>query len=149
MNASTLVFIVFVFMVLYTVIFRLIKKTHYYKNLLALYEQARKVPQRVSTKGDYRRLKKYRPYLREFRRRMLKLTLVNIAVFMAIYTLMVITELIIISHHGLYLVETPILIPFFTYEESGKFYTPSTIIILLALALTIYPVTRELKLEKQ
>jgi len=42
----------------------------------------------------------------------LKLTLVNIAVFMAIYTLMVITELIIISHHGLYLVETPILIPF-------------------------------------
>jgi len=31
MNASTLVFIVFVFMVLYTVIFRLIKKTHYYK----------------------------------------------------------------------------------------------------------------------
>jgi len=50
MNASTLVFIVFVFMVLYTVIFRLIKKTHYYKNLLALYEQARKVPQRVSTR---------------------------------------------------------------------------------------------------
>jgi membrane protease YdiL (CAAX protease family) len=147
MRVFALIFTVLVFIAVYISIIRLIKKTSYYKRILALYQQAKKVPSSVSTKGDYRRLRKYRPYLKEFRRRMLTLMLINIGVFVAIYTALFIVTYYLMQYFVGWSVEVPVLIPFFTVVADGKMYTHPFVIILLVLALLIYPASRELKLE--
>jgi hypothetical protein len=136
-------------MVIYLYVFKLVKKTSYYRRVKALYEQAKKVPTRVSSKGDYRRLRKYTPYLKEYRRRMLKLSLINIGVFMAVYAAMLFTSYLLMVYQQIYVVETPITIPFFTYvDESGSLYIHSTMVVIISLAATHYPILRELRIEK-
>jgi hypothetical protein len=137
-------------MFVYLYVFKLVKKTSYYKRVKALYEQAKKVPMRVSSKGDYRRLRKYAPYLKEYRRRILKLSLINIGVFMAVYTAMLFTSYLLMVYQEIYVVETPITIPFFTYidEKSGRLYIHSTMVVIISLAATHYPILRELRMEK-
>jgi hypothetical protein len=149
MKSTLLFLVVSLFMVVYLYVFKLVKKTSYYRRVKALYEQAKKVPMRVSSKGDYRRLRKYAPYLKEYRRRMLKLSLINIGVFMAVYTAMLFTSYLLMVYQEIYVVETPITIPFFTYiDESGRLYIHSTMVVIISLAATHYPILRELRMEK-
>ncbi len=149
MKSTLLFLVVSLFMVIYLYVFKLVKKTSYYRRVKALYEQAKKVPTRVSSKGDYRRLRKYTPYLKEYRRRMLKLSLINIGVFMAVYAAMLFTSYLLMVYQQIYVVETPITIPFFTYvDESGSLYIHSTMVVIISLAATHYPILRELRIEK-
>ncbi|MEM1638623.1 MAG: hypothetical protein QXJ69_00900 [Desulfurococcaceae archaeon] len=138
------------FMLIYVLSFRLIKKTNFYRKLEEIYEQASRVPSRVSTKGDVRRLKKYRPYLRALRRKMTVLMLINIVVFLAVYTSMLLSTIAIVNKYTVLVVESPVAIPFFSYYsvENGKVYVYVYTIMLLAFAVTLYPVTKELRIKK-
>jgi hypothetical protein len=78
---------------------------------------------------------------------MLTLTLINIGVFVAIYTALFIVTYYLMQYFVGWSIETPVLIPFFTVVADGKMYTHPFVIILLVLALLIYPASRELKLE--
>ncbi|MGB9817021.1 MAG: hypothetical protein ACPLQS_05445 [Desulfurococcaceae archaeon] len=138
------------FMLLYVLLFRLIKRTRYYRKLEEIYEQASKVPGKVSTKGDVRRLKKYKPYVKALKRKMSTLIFLNIAIFLAVYASMLFSTILIVNKYSVLLVESPVAIPFFSYYslEDRKMYIYVYTIVLLAFAMTTYPVTREMRIKK-
>ncbi|MEM4717879.1 MAG: hypothetical protein QXE81_03855 [Desulfurococcaceae archaeon] len=139
------------FIFLYIIVFRYIKRTDYYGKLIEIYKQARKAPAKVTSKSDIRRLRKYRPYIRVFRRKMITLTLLNIGLFMAVYTATIFTTLYLISRYtDTYpLLESPVIIPFLSFidYETGRIYIYPHIVVLIAFITTLYPVTREMKIQ--
>jgi hypothetical protein len=138
------------FMLLYVLLFRLIKRARYYRKLEEIYEQASKVPSRVSTKGDVRRLKKYRPYVKALKRKISTLIFINMVIFLVVYASMLFSTIFIVDKYSVLLVESPVAIPFFSYYslEDGKMYVHVYVIMLLAFAMTTYPVMREMRIKK-
>jgi hypothetical protein len=78
---------------------------------------------------------------------MLALILINIGVFVAIYTALFIVVYYLMYYFVGWSIEIPVLIPFFTVVADGRMYTHPFVVILLVLALLIYPASKELKLE--
>ncbi|MEM0325677.1 MAG: hypothetical protein QW123_01130 [Desulfurococcaceae archaeon] len=132
---------------IYLIVYRYFKKTRFYKSLVKLHEQVKRAPQRVKTKSDLRKARKYRPYLKAFRRRLTRLLIFNTIFFILVYISIVTSTTYITIVYGSYLVETPVMIPLLTgISPDGKMYTHAFTIMLLALILTIYPITRETRI---
>ncbi|MEM0249580.1 MAG: hypothetical protein QXG15_02180 [Desulfurococcaceae archaeon] len=142
--------IVVAFAFLYIATFRLIKRTRFYRDIEVLHEQALKVPSKVKTKGDVRRLKKYQPHLRMFKRRMFSLMLLNMAIFMATYACMLVVVIAIINSLSTYSIDSPVSIPLFSAydKEQGKVQVYVHALLLLALALVSYPISKEMKVGR-
>jgi hypothetical protein len=144
--ASLIILIVVGHVYLYLLLYSFIKKSKFYASLLKLHEQARKIPSKVKTKGDLRRARKYMPYARAFRGKLTKLMLLNLALFTVVYISMLSSTMYVSRILGLEFVETPIIIPFFTkITPEGKLYVHFLVIVLLALLLSVYPISRGTK----
>lgn len=139
------------FMFLYVLVFRTIKKTSYYRNLRELYIQARRAPARITSKSDIRRLRKARPYVKVFRKKITSLMLLNVAIFMTIYTAMIFSTmyLVLVYFDGVQVIPSPIMIPFFTIVDlqSGRIYLNTYSVVFIAFITALYPVTREMRLQ--
>lgn len=132
---------------IYLLIYRRLKRTQFYKNLVKLHEHVKRAPSQVKTKRDLRRARKYRPYLKAFRSRLTWLLLINTVFFMLVYTSIVISTNYISLVYGNYVVETPVLIPLLTrVSPDGRLYTHVLTVMLITLILTIYPITRETRI---
>ena len=138
------------FMFLYILAFRLIKRTNFYKELVELYEHVARVPSKVKSKGDVRRAKKYRPYLKTLRRKTLYLIALNFGLFAVVYTGMLLSMMFITSTFSVFYVESPVFIPFFsTYDaEHGKVFMHVYVMLLIALAVVTYPISKEMRFYK-
>ena len=149
MWALILTLIVIAFAFVYTAVFRLVKKTRFYKGIEQLYVRVQKIPDKPRTKGDVRRLKKHKHYLKSFKRRMLSLMFLNFAVFIAIYSVMLYVFYNVINALSIYTLKSPISIPFLSiYDpESGVIVIHVYSILILALAATSYLISRELRLH--
>lgn len=135
---------------LFMLVYRKLKKTRFYRDLVRLQEKARYLPSKPRDKRDLRRIRKYRPYLKALRGKVSKLLALNIALFMLIYLSILFSTTYLTIAVGRWFVETPVLVPLLTgvaREDTGvRMYVHAYVIMLLSMILVIYPLTRETKL---
>lgn len=127
---------------LYILLVKSIKKTSFYRKLLQLKIQVSSVPDRVKTKGDLRRAKRLQPYTKEFRRKILLYTLINTSISMAIYMFILYS-----TFHFVFFVESPVIVPLFSFLVENRVYAYSHLLFILSLALMSYPIYRETRLD--
>lgn len=124
---------------------RLFKKTRLYIEVMETYK-AVKTPEIVKTKGDVRRVKKYRPVIKSMRRRFILIVFIQTMTFIVAYTFILLLAINITNIMGTDLVEVPVSVPFFTIiSEDGKLYTSIYIVVLLAFAMSLYFVSKAMK----
>lgn len=136
---------------LYMLVYRKLKKTRFYRDLLRLQEKARHLPAQPRSKRDLRRIRKHRPYLKALRGKVTKLLALNVVLFMTIYLSILFSTTYISVFLGKWFVETPVLIPLLTgvvRENSAvRMYVHAYVVMLLSMVLVVYPLTRESKLS--
>ncbi|MEM1628929.1 MAG: hypothetical protein QW551_06635 [Desulfurococcaceae archaeon] len=121
---------------------RLFKRTRFYTEIIETYKAIR-APEVVKTKGDIRRVKKYRPLIKNIRRRFILIVLMQTMTFIATYMIILFLAINVANVMGTDLVEVPVSIPFFTIiSEDGKLYTSIYIVVLLAFAMSLYFVSK-------
>jgi len=133
---------------IYIVVVRMLKKTRLYIQIQALQRQLARAPQDIRSKGDIRRYRKLKPYIKYFRRKTLILTLIYSAVFLVIYTGGLLITWFISSIIGKFYVISPIGIPFLSgfSRDLGYFIIPTHVVVLVAFIGVFYLITREVKL---
>jgi hypothetical protein len=126
----------------------MLKKTRLYIQIQALQRQLARAPQDIRSKGDIRRYRKLKPYIKYFRRKTLILTLIYSAVFLVIYTGGLLITWFISSIIGKFYVISPIGIPFLSgfSRDLGYFIIPTHVVVLVAFIGVFYLITREVKL---
>jgi hypothetical protein len=126
----------------------MLKKTRLYIQIQALQRQLARAPQDIRSKGDIRRYRKLKPYIKYFRRKTLILTLIYSAVFLVIYTGGLLITWFISNIIGKFYVISPIGIPFLSgfSRDLGYFIIPTHVVVLVAFIGVFYLITREVKL---
>lgn len=138
---------VIVHVYLYIVLYRIFKKTGFYKKLVELHLQLQRVPAVVKDKRDLRKARKYRPYVKLLRSGLVKLLVINTVFFLAVYASILVTTTYLAQVFGVSVLEVPIVIPLLTMSLDGKLYTHVYVVVLLALMLMLYPILREAKIK--
>lgn len=133
---------------IYIVVVRMLKKTRLYIQIQALQRQLARAPQDIRSKGDIRRYRKLKPYIKYFRRKTLILILIYSAVFSVIYTGGLLITWFISNIIGKFYVISPIGIPFLSgfSRDLGYFIIPTHVVVLVAFIGVFYLITREVKL---
>ncbi|MEM4481167.1 MAG: hypothetical protein QXK88_04300 [Desulfurococcaceae archaeon] len=137
------------FAYLYILIAKLTKRTRFYKEMTRMIEQATRIPEKISSKADIRRARKYQPYAKALRRKTLIYILINVGGFIAIYSLILFTTTALVNSIPEPLVKSPVFIPLYgKYDaEMNTAYVHAYIVELVAFALVIYPISKEIKPE--
>jgi len=131
--------------VLISVLIDLVKKTPYFAEAIRVYQSVQ-LPDTPKSKGDIRRLRKYRFLYRVARRRILLLFTVHVSIFALVYTLMVFTVTTITRSSEI--VNIPISIPLLSYIEDGGYKTHIYVVALVGFAIPLYLVSRSVRLEQ-
>ncbi|WP_042667805.1 hypothetical protein [Desulfurococcus amylolyticus] len=134
--------------ILISLLIKAVRNHPYFSEAVKTY-QSIQVPETPRSKGDVRRLRKYRALYRSARRRMLLLFVIHISVFSLVYTLMILV-VSLIARSTQY-VDIPVSVPFLSglNTERGIYYTHIYIIALIGFAVPIYLVSRSIRLESR
>jgi hypothetical protein len=120
----------------------------YFKDAIEVYKSIQ-IPDTPRSKGDVRRIRKYRLMVKTARR-MLLLFLTQFSVFIGMYVLMLLTVISIASWMGVEWVKIPVAIPLLSVPlEEGGFTTHVTFISIIAFALPLYFVNKKVKLSEE
>ncbi|QOR94749.1 7tm Odorant receptor [Thermosphaera chiliense] len=126
-----------------------VRSLEYFKEAVEVYRSVQ-IPETPRSKGDVRRIRRYRLMVKTAKRRMLLLFLTQFSVFIGMYVLMLLTVITIASWTGVEWVEIPVAIPLLSVPlEEGGFTTHVTFISILAFALPLYFVNKKVKLSEE
>jgi hypothetical protein len=126
-----------------------VRSLEYFKDAIEVYKSIQ-IPDTPRSKGDVRRIRKYRLMVKTARRRMLLLFLTQFSVFIGMYVLMLLTVISIASWMEVEWVEIPVAIPLLSVPlEEGGFTTHVTFISIIAFALPLYFVNKKVKLSEE
>lgn len=138
------------FSYLYILLSKLIKRSKLYRELMRMIDQVSRIPDKISSKADLRRARKYQPYAKALRRKTAVYLIFNLGGFILAYAMIVFTTTTLVHSLPSPWVESPIVVPVYGgYDaERGVAYIHAYMLVLIAFALVIYPISKEIKLER-
>lgn len=125
-----------------------LKKLRYFSSAVEAYAKAQ-VPSAARTKGDIRRLRKYRVLYKSAKRRILLLLIANILIFMLFYLAASLVMIYFGSVLNTFWARSPVLVPLFSMvDEKGDIYVHAFVLHLIGFALPLHYISKAVKLTE-
>ncbi|ADV65452.1 hypothetical protein [Desulfurococcus mucosus] len=132
--------------ILISILIDAVKKHPYFAEAIRTYQLV-EIPETPRSKGDIRRLRKYRALYKSAKRRLTLLFITHISLFSLVYVLMIFTVSLVSRSSEV--VNIPVSIPFLSYmAETGVYRTHIYIVALIGFALPLYLVSRSVRFEQ-
>lgn len=126
-----------------------LKRLRYFSSAVEAYNKVQ-VPGAARTKGDIRRLRKYRALYKSAKRRILLLLIANILIFMLFYLAASLVMLYFSAVFGTYWARSPVLVPLFsTIDKEGNIYVHVFALHLIGFALPLHFISKAVRLAEQ
>lgn len=124
----------------------LVKRLDYFKEAVEVYRSVQ-IPDTPRSKGDVRRIRRYRLMVKTARRRVLALFITQFTVFVSMYVVMLYVVMLAASRAGAEWVKIPVAIPLLSIPlEEGGFTTHISFISILAFTLPLHFVNKKIRL---
>ncbi|MCY0868822.1 MAG: 7tm Odorant receptor [Desulfurococcus sp.] len=102
------------------------------------------VPEKPRSKGDIRRLRKYRALYKSVRKRIILLLALNFTVFTLVYVLMIV--LVTVLSGGEAWITIPVAIPLLSYASNGVYMTHVYVVALLGFIIPFRLISKNARL---